>query len=426
MLKAVQRVLEKWSLRAIGNRLDKRQLQHELDIHRLFLVTSHFTRRAAGKHGGADLAAELAAEADVMGFQGMQEHVAQCLQSQILRISTIMHTALQEAGNDHAPATQSLLQAQGSADDELFEAMAAAAGPIQRPRGLTMAIGRARPSTQQQQQQQQPSIAQHAPQAEQDAPCTAAREPARSLSMERVSAIVQERLGYSLHVGPSAIGHQEAGEGLWLDGKAHLGSVVALYPGIVYRPLHYRQIPGYPRVDQDNDYLLARFDGAVLDAKPWGRGAAASAAMAGSLGPEKQRCDAAQTPIVHRLLAQETRHPLALAHFANHPPAGSQANVMVAAFDISPSDVPAWLPAYIPNVMYSPTSATAPASPASGSGHALAELQLSRQPMAGLALVALRDLHNEELLLNYRLSPHVARPDWYTPVDADEDNRRWA
>ncbi len=34
-----------------------------------------------------------------------------------------------------------------------------------------------------------------------------------------------------------------------------------------------RQIPGYPKVDRDNDYLMARFDGAVLDGKPWGRGA---------------------------------------------------------------------------------------------------------------------------------------------------------
>ena len=33
-----------------------------------------------------------------------------------------------------------------------------------------------------------------------------------------------------------------------------------------------RQIPGYPRIDRDNDYLLARIDGAVLDGKPWGHG----------------------------------------------------------------------------------------------------------------------------------------------------------
>ncbi len=43
-----------------------------------------------------------------------------------------------------------------------------------------------------------------------------------------------------------------------------------------------------------------------------------------------------------------------------------------------------------------------------------------------LALVAVRDLEDEELLLNYRLSPGLARPAWYTPVDAAEDQRRWA
>lgn len=32
-------------------------------------------------------------------------------------------------------------------------------------------------------------------------------------------------------------------------------------------------MPGYPRVDQASDHLIARFDGAVLDGKPWGRGA---------------------------------------------------------------------------------------------------------------------------------------------------------
>ena len=29
----------------------------------------------------------------------------------------------------------------------------------------------------------------------------------------------------------------------------------------------------------------------------------------------------------------QIRHPLALAHFANHPPSGTQPNVMVAAYD---------------------------------------------------------------------------------------------
>ena len=43
-----------------------------------------------------------------------------------------------------------------------------------------------------------------------------------------------------------------------------------------------------------------------------------------------------------------------------------------------------------------------------------------------LLLVASRDIKDEELLLNYRLSPGAATPDWYEPVDPVEAKRRWA
>lgn len=48
--------------------------------------------------------------------------------------------------------------------------------------------------------------------------------------------------------------------------------VVAFYPGVLYRPLHHRSIPGYPMVATDNEFLLSRLDGAALDGKPWGLG----------------------------------------------------------------------------------------------------------------------------------------------------------
>ena len=34
-----------------------------------------------------------------------------------------------------------------------------------------------------------------------------------------------------------------------------------------------RRMPNYPNVDKGNDYLISRFDGAILDALPWGSGA---------------------------------------------------------------------------------------------------------------------------------------------------------
>ena len=43
-----------------------------------------------------------------------------------------------------------------------------------------------------------------------------------------------------------------------------------------------------------------------------------------------------------------------------------------------------------------------------------------------LLLVASRDIKDEELLLNYRLSPGAATPDWYVPIDPVEAKRRWA
>ena len=62
-----------------------------------------------------------------------------------------------------------------------------------------------------------------------------------------------------------------------------------------------RQIPGYPKVDRDNDYLMARFDGAVLDGKPWGRGVADG----------KTQLPAAQSerPAERALSQLEVRHP---------------------------------------------------------------------------------------------------------------------
>jgi hypothetical protein len=55
--------------------------------------------------------------------------------------------------------------------------------------------------------------------------------------------------------------------------------VVCFYPGVVYRPLHYRLMANFPRVDLTNPYLIGRFDGALLDGKPWGHAGGDAANM---------------------------------------------------------------------------------------------------------------------------------------------------
>ena len=53
-------------------------------------------------------------------------------------------------------------------------------------------------------------------------------------------------------------------------------------------------------MDQQSDYLIARYDGAVLDAKPWGRGALEAAPTAQALGYSGQ-----QAVVLQELLRKE-------------------------------------------------------------------------------------------------------------------------
>ena len=46
--------------------------------------------------------------------------------------------------------------------------------------------------------------------------------------------------------------------------------------------------------------------------------------------------------------------------------------------------------------------------------------------MMSIVLVAMEAIEDQELLLNYRLNPNLTLPDWYHPVDIDEDTRRWS
>ena len=59
-------------------------------------------------------------------------------------------------------------------------------------------------------------------------------------------------------------------------------------------------------------------------------------------------------------------------------------------------------------------------------GEVAAEEAVELVTVPSLVLVATHAIEDEEVLLNYRLSPHVPRPAWYHPVDAQEEHRRWA
>jgi len=46
--------------------------------------------------------------------------------------------------------------------------------------------------------------------------------------------------------------------------------------------------------------------------------------------------------------------------------------------------------------------------------------------MHSVLLLSTRPLQDEELFIDYRLTPGFERPLWYEPVDPEEDERRWS
>ncbi|KAL9241350.1 hypothetical protein vseg_015472 [Gypsophila vaccaria] len=265
----------------------------------------------------------------------------------------------------------------------------------------------------------------------------------KPLKLADVSQALKDNLGYSLSLRPSEVAHKDAGQGLFLEGEADAGSVIAIYPGVTYSPAHYRYIPGYPKVDAHNSYLITRYDGTVINAQPWGSGddvrefwdgvncaqpthLSEQLVLKGSDRVWKMLSKPLESP---RKASNgeiiERRNPLAFAHFANHPPKGTAPNVMVCQYDFPLEEKD--MRAYIPNISFASEEGVKMRRFGSfwfkswSSSNSVSDSPVQKS----LLLVATRAICNEEILLNYRLSNSKRRPSWYSPVDEEEDRRRW-
>ena len=89
----------------------------------------------------------------------------------------------------------------------------------------------------------------------------------------------------------------------------------------------------------------------------------------------------------------------------------------LTVYAIACADKEPHLRAYFPNAAYPDDTRARRGEPAPA----------ARGPVPGLVLVALGHLQDQELFLNYRYNANaLGLPDWYAPVDAEEDRRRWA
>ncbi|XP_027360893.1 uncharacterized protein LOC113869011 isoform X2 [Abrus precatorius] len=376
---------------------DPRQLQFEADINRLFLYSSY--NRLGGNANEAD-AEEIIEMASRASVADQQMQIQENLHSQIKTFCSIMDEILlpnEKMVNEHQQEST-----------------------VPRRSGLSFAVGRSDP-------------AHNSPTGPETRP----------LSQTEVSQKLKDQLGYTLNVKPSQISHKDAGQGVFLDGTVDVGAVVAFYPGVVYSPAYYRYIPGYPKVDAQNPYLITRYDGNVINAQPWGfggdnrelwNGRKIGEIKADMKGAEPERGSDRLWKLLSKPLEGnqgdnreviERRNPLALAHFANHPPKGVLPNVMICPYDFPLTEND--MRVYIPNVLFGNAEVNMRKFGSFWFKTGGSRNSGSRVPtLKTLVLIATRAVQDEELLLNYRLSNTKRRPEWYTPVDEEEDRRRWS
>ncbi|CDP00746.1 unnamed protein product [Coffea canephora] len=380
---------------------EPRHLQFEADINRLFLYTSY---KLLGKDADEADAEEIIDMASKASLTDQQKQVQENIHSQIETFCTTMDDIvlpnLQSTEKAHEPIEEKNITSRRS--------------------GLSLAVGQSSP------------LNEHLVGSE-----------TKPLSQLEVSQRLKDLRGYTLEVKPSEIPHKDAGKGLFLNGEADVGTVIAFYPGVVYSPAYYQYIPGYPRVDAQNSYLITRYDGTIINAQPWGAGGESREVWNGSCVSEsrpKVEVTGKGSDRMWQLLSKpmdgskigmkgeilERRNPLAFAHYANHPAKDMVPNVMVSPYDFPLTEKN--LRVYIPNISFGNGEEVNMKRFGSfwfkswKSGSHVSDVPILKT----LVLVATRPLCDEELLLNYRLSNSKQRPSWYTPVDEEEDRRRWS
>ncbi|GFR44470.1 hypothetical protein Agub_g5733 [Astrephomene gubernaculifera] len=484
-----------------------RQLQQELDMQRLYILT-HLHRAAA--QGKSVNMQQLILKTHSLEPSAVRAEVNAELSRQVIAVAEHLHDILTQACDPaHAATsltavhrrTQRRLDRDASGFTKLVRSFtrrdeaggAAGAGPAPASGGL-----------QQLQQQEQGAGGAGAV-----ASCDGSRGGSSGgsgggavLSAGAVAAELRQRVGFGLELRPSSVPHPEAGTGLFVSGgDVRPGSVVAIFPGVLYGRTQLAHMPNYPRVDTDNPFLSCRYDQSIVDSKPWGRGdpGGTSSPSSSPTTPTPTSSSSSSPPsppswwgwagpLSASLALLEGRHPLALAHWVNHPGRGQSPNVLEAALDL-PLDHPAlntparpWLRAYLPSLQpplhYDPygkedededdeeeeeeddggkkkrssgvgSSGSSSASGGKAEGNEGKEGQGQGQqqrrkrapgelraeelfsPPGGvvrlLVLVSTRALREgEELLQNYRMNPHVTRPEWYVVHDEEAEQRRWA
>jgi hypothetical protein len=236
-------------------------------------------------------------------------------------------------------------------------------------------------------------------------------------------------LTYSIDVQDSTI--DNAGRGLFIRGKVMPGDIIAFYPGTVYTSQDIEACGGMQGLISkvgisSIDYMKSRAGGILIDALGSCKmidpdkdpklhsiihqrnglsinGVDSSSSQSSSTG-SKERADG--WPMPKGQLVAGAKNGWANAHFANHPPRGSTANVIAWPYDFPPQCPPSLFP-YLPNT-YAMRSTI--------------DDEVTRLSRHTIVLVAACEMNDgDECFLDYAIDKHddannnITLPDWYSP-----------
>lgn len=190
--------------------------------------------------------------------------------------------------------------------------------------------------------------------------------------------------------------------GVQMRGNARTGDIVAFFPGVVYDERDIWHLPGGCRALEGHNMIL-RHDKKIVDASS-----------------------------VHLLSPMSGANPLACAQFVRHPPRGHEPNTFPWGMEVVAGSLPPGSEHLVPNAPYSEVvdaghSAQRRDALAGNFVDALlGDAPQTRNTIPTQVFVALRDIENEELFVDFRLNPAVKdTPPWYEPCGDMASQVRW-
>ena len=215
------------------------------------------------------------------------------------------------------------------------------------------------------------------------------------INMTRAKLLrTQSSVGFSIVALQSTV--PTAGRGVFVDGYARAGSLLGFFPGDVWPKEYLMNMKTSTIFEPDDNFQLSlRYDDILIDSR--------------------------KSPYTVLDRGQNVTNPFALAHVVNHPPSNVIPNCRTMMINFTKEmgmDDPSFNK-YIPNKYARNPMLLGAKAFETGSEDVI---------IYGFALYAARDLCNEELFYDYRLSPGPTGqdlPSWYHVYDEEQVQMRW-